>query len=171
MNRQVFELGLMAIKDVSWYGLLGWCMRHFDHDYVVEVIQRLGAIKPAAKPQWGTLTPQELIQHLGDSVRSSMGRAGAVNDRSNLIMRKIVAPLILNEIIRIPKNVKAPAHSMRSAHDDIETLQALLEEYLGLVQADELKPEPHPAFGNIGVDGWAKMHFVHFEHHFRQFGV
>ena len=146
-------------------------MRHFDHDYVAGVIQRLGAIKPEAKPAWGKLTRPELIQHFGDSVRYSMGRAGTVRDQSNWIMRTIVAPLILNGIIRIPKNVKAPAHSMRPARDDLETLHAVLDEYLGLVQAGEFEPPLHPLFGDIGVDGWAKMHLVHFEHHFRQFGA
>lgn len=146
-------------------------MKHFDHDYVAGVIQRLGAIVPDAKPAWGTLARGGLIQHLGDSVRYSMGRAGTVRDRSNWIMRKIVAPLILNGIIRIPKDMKAPAHSLRPARDDLETLQAVLDEYLGLVQAGALEPKPHPTFGDIGVDGWAKMHVVHFEHHFRQFGV
>jgi oxepin-CoA hydrolase/3-oxo-5,6-dehydrosuberyl-CoA semialdehyde dehydrogenase len=146
-------------------------MRNFDHDYVEEVIRRLGRITPDAKPAWGKLTRQGMIQHLADSVRYSMGRLGDVPDRSNWVLRKVIAPLILNEIIRLPRNLPAPPYPKRAAQDDLETLHALLEEYLGLVQAGEFAPKRNSALGDIGVDGWAKMHLVHFEHHMRQFGV
>lgn len=146
-------------------------MRPFDHDYVDEVIRRLGRLRPDAKPAWGTLTPPGMVQHLADSMRFSLGRAGDLPDQSNWFSRNLVAPLILNGIVRIPKNMKAPGYPKRSANDDIETLHALLEEYLGLVQAGELVPHRHPALGDLGVDGWAKLHYVHFEHHLRQFQV
>lgn len=146
-------------------------MKHFDQQYAADVIRRLAAIRPESKPQWGRMTRAELIQHLGDSVRYSMGRAGVVQDQSNWLMQYIAGPLILNGIVPLPKNIKRPEAPMRPAQDDIETLQALLEEYLGLVQAGELEPPRHPVFGNIGVDDWAKMHAVHFEHHLRQFGA
>ncbi|MBI4558849.1 MAG: DUF1569 domain-containing protein [Candidatus Hydrogenedentes bacterium] len=32
-----------------------------------------------------------------------------------------------------------------------------------------MQPEPHPYFGDIGIDGWSKLHVRHFEHHLRQF--
>ena len=54
---------------------------------------------------------------------------------------------------------------------DTETLHAVLETYLELVQAGELVPRAHPVFGDIGVDGWANLHIAHFEHHLKQFGV
>ena len=146
-------------------------MRNFDHDYVADVVRRLGRLKPDARPKWGKLAAPGMIQHLGDSVRFSMGRAGEVPNVSNWFTRTIVAPLILNGIVRIPKNIKAPELSKRSSYDDVESLHALLEEYLGLVQAGEFVPARQPVFGDIGIDGWAKLHLVHFEHHLRQFGV
>ena len=35
----------------------------------------------------------------------------------------------------------------------------------------ELVTGLHPVFGDIGVDGWDRLHVRHFEHHFTQFGV
>ncbi len=88
--------------------------------------------------------------------------------------RRVAGPLILQGLLPIPKNVRAPRRAVPTSgihlQDDLETLQALLEEYLQLVQADELTCPPHPLFGDIGVDGWARFHVVHFEHHLRQFG-
>ena len=146
-------------------------MRHFDHDYVEDFMKRLAKIPPDAKPRWGKMTPRAMVQHLADTVRFSMGKAGDVPDRSNAFSRRIVAPLILNGIVPIPKNLKAPPYPKGSSQDDIETLHAILDEYLGLVQAGGLAPKRHPVLGDLGVDGWAKMHYRHFEHHLKQFGV
>lgn len=148
-------------------------MRHFDHDYVADVIRRLSSIRPDATPAWGTLTPQGMVAHLADTVRYAMGRGGSLPDSSSWFSRNIVRPLILSGMVRIPKNIKAPEplkRDPRLSGGDIETLHALLDEYLSLVQAGEFDPKPHPYLGDIGIDGWARMHVLHFEHHLRQFG-
>lgn len=145
-------------------------MPAFDHDYVEDLIARLSSIPADAKPAWGTLDRDRLIAHLITTVRYSMGRLGTLPDRGNWFTKRILAPLIINGIVPIKKNVKVPGATPRAtSRDDLETLHALLEEYLQLVQADELTPPPHPFFGDLGVDGWAKMHLAHFKHHLRQF--
>jgi len=147
-------------------------MRPLDHDYVSELIIRLGKLRPDAKPAWGTLTPERMVGHLTATVRYSMGRASKLPVKGNWIVRNVLRPLILNGVVRIPKNIEAPDPSGQLfATGDTETLHAVLDEYLTLVQSGDLEPAPHPAFGDIGIDGWAKLHVVHFEHHLRQFGV
>ncbi|MDX9972182.1 MAG: DUF1569 domain-containing protein [FCB group bacterium] len=145
-------------------------MPAFDHNYVEDLIDRLGSIPAGAKPAWGALDRDRLIAHLITTVRYSMGRLGTMPDRGNWFTKRVLAPLIVNGIIPIKKNVKVPGATPRATgRDDLETLHALLEEYLQLVQADELTPPPHPFFGDLGVDGWAKMHLAHFKHHLKQF--
>ncbi|MCL4690964.1 MAG: DUF1569 domain-containing protein [Candidatus Hydrogenedentes bacterium] len=147
-------------------------MRPLDHDYVNDLIARLGRLRPDAKPAWGTLTPDRMVGHLMVIVRYSMGRGKPVPARGNWFIRWIVGPLIINGIVRMPRNVTGPAAAEALCPSgDTETLHAVLEEYLTLVQSGDLEPPPHPFFGDIGVDGWAKLHVVHFEHHLRQFGV
>ena len=148
-------------------------MRSLDHDYVEEVMARLGRIQADAQPAWGALTRDRLVAHLVGAVRFSMGRLGAMPDQGTWFTRRIMKPLVLNGIVRIPKNVRTrgAARQTPGGIDNLETLHALLEEYLQLVQADELTPPPHPIFGPLDVDEWAKMHVRHFEHHLRQFGV
>lgn len=146
-------------------------MQTLDHDYVEALIARLEAIPQDAKPLWGAMTRDTMAAHLAQAVRLSMGRPTPLPDNSTWFGRRVVGPLIINGILPMPKNVKSPMPAMDAAGKaDIETFHALLEEYLTLVQADELKPAPHPYFGTIGVDGWAKLHVVHFEHHMKQFG-
>jgi oxepin-CoA hydrolase/3-oxo-5,6-dehydrosuberyl-CoA semialdehyde dehydrogenase len=148
-------------------------VRPFDHDFVEEVVRRVSRLRPDTKPAWGAMTPPEMIGHLIESIQYSMGRGPNFAIETNWFKRRLLAPLVLNGILKIPKNIKAPRPPDAGPipAGDVETLHAVLEDYLALAQADELTPAPHPAFGVIGVDGWAKMHVHHFEHHLTQFGV
>lgn len=105
-----------------------------------------------------------------------MGRSARVPYAGNWVMSNVVGPLALrgwlplNATAGLPASLRAQGIEGREP-GDLETLHALLEEYLALVQADELTPAPHPRFGHLGIDGWDRLHVRHFEHHLRQFGA
>ncbi|NUM54833.1 MAG: DUF1569 domain-containing protein [Candidatus Hydrogenedentes bacterium] len=148
-------------------------MRTFDHDYVNDIIARLNRIKPGAKPVWGTMTPEQMIGHLAFWVRYSMGKGEALPFAGNWLTRNVIGPLTLSGWLPVPRNLKVESKLSvpQPVPADTETFHAVLETYLELVQSGEIKPHAHPFFGDIGIDGWARMHVVHFEHHLRQFGV
>lgn len=151
-------------------------MRHLDKDFLNEVLLRLSRINADTAPKWGRLRRDTLIEHLIWVVMHSMGRSRQVPFFGNWFTRRIVGPIFLTGIFPIPKNLQLPetlsAQGIVAREPgDLNTLRSVLEEYLGLVQADELKPGLHPAFGDIGVDGWDRFHVMHFEHHLRQFDV
>jgi hypothetical protein len=145
-------------------------MDEFDHDYVTRLLFRLGRLKQDARPRWGKMTPRDLVRHLAQSLKYSMGRLGGAADRSNAVTRGIIKPLVLKRIVPIMKNLKCtlPADNQT---ENLDSLHVLLEEYLALVQAGELHPCAHPALGPLDVDEWARLHVLHFEHHLRQFGI
>jgi hypothetical protein len=149
-------------------------MQALDHDYVNNLVDRLAQIGASAQPAWGRMTRDEMVTHLVRVVQYSMGKGPEFADHSTWFSRNVSAPLLLHGIISIPKNLPLPkprAGEKPGAHpEDLETLHAVLENYLSLVQAGELNPPPHPFLGNIGVDGWARLHVLHFEHHLKQFG-
>lgn len=150
-------------------------MKRFDHHYVEELIARLRKLSPDAKPQWGTMTGAQLLGHLIMVMRYCLGKGPEMPNKSTWFTRNVLGPLVLNGLLAIPKDVKLPRLSGKRpglpADGDIETLHAVLEEYLHAAQTGELKPPHHFAFGDLGVDGWAKMHVRHFEHHLKQFGL
>lgn len=151
-------------------------MGHLDADYIRRLMERLASIPDDASPAWGAMDRQACIEHLIWTVKAVMGKARAVPFGGNWLTTRVLAPLVLRGWVPIPKNVKLP-NAVREmgiemrVPGDLETLHAALEEYIALVQADELTPAPHPVFGDIGVDGWDRMHVLHFEHHCKQFGV
>ncbi len=149
---------------------------HLDTDYVNDIMARLKRIPKDARPAWGTLDRQGLVEHFIWVVRHSMGRSKTVPFLGNWFTRIVLRPIILTALVPMPKNIQFPRWLKETGFNgrepgDEETLHALLDEYLNLVQADELTTGIHPAFGDIGVDGWDRLHVLHFEHHFKQFGV
>jgi len=149
--------------------------QQFDHDYVNESMDRLMALPQDAQPVWGKMTPEALPSHLAGLVLYSMGRSGSIPDRSDWVKRNLLKRLLFAGLLRIPKNIpiaKAAADVLSPPKSyDVESLHALLEEYLGLILADEITPPPHPLLGPFSVDDWAEFHCLHFEHHFRQFEI
>ena len=150
-------------------------MRSFDHDFVENILQRMSKIPADAKPAWGKMTRDELIGHMTMVMRYTLGKGPEMPDKSTWVSRNIIRHLILNGIVAIPQNVRLPKPKKPGEAPpptgDMETLHAVLEEYLSAAETGRLSPPPHFFFGDLGVDGWAKMHVLHFEHHLKQFGV
>ena len=146
-------------------------MRPFDHDYVTDLVARLAKLKADAHPAWGTMSAPQMLGHLVATLRYSMGKGPVLPFVGNWATRRLLAPLILHGILPIPRNVTLPRADAPRPIADLETLHAALEEYLSRVHTGDLEPPHHPTFGDIGVDGWAKMHLRHFEHHLKQFGL
>ena len=147
-------------------------IREFDRDYAEDIIRRLKALPPDRKPKWGRMAATDLVPHLTQTMLYSMGRRGKRPFVGNWITLHIVGPLVLNGWVPMLKNVQlGPAAAPDATGYTLETLQAALDDYMAAVETGALHPEPHPLFGDIGVDGWAKMHSRHFAHHFKQFDL
>ena len=142
-------------------------MQHFDSDYADQIIERLRRIPRDSAPAWGSLCFDTLIEHFIWTLHHALGRSRRVPDCSTWFLRRVVKPLVLRGYIAIPKNIALPAQLAQQGitlcdAGDIETLAALLEEYLNLVQADDLAPAPHPFLGPLSIDDWDRIHVLHF---------
>ena len=151
-------------------------MQHFDHNYIDHVMTRLARVEAQAPPLWGRMDRAAMVRHLADLVRYSMGQGAPLADKSTWITRRVVAPLLMHGLVRIPKNIQATDQPRFELDEILEPnpdkyLLRMMQEYLDAVQADEITPHVHPAFGHVGIDGWSKLHVAHFDHHLRQFGV
>lgn len=151
-------------------------MQHFDSDYAECLCARIDTIPPDKTPRWGKLRRAGLIEHFIWSLKHAMGKSTKVPDCSTWFTRTIAKSLLIKGYLPIPRNVTLPEQLesqgiQMSESGDMETLQALMEEYLRRVQDDELVPYPHPFLGKMNIDEWDQFHVLHFEHHLRQFDV
>lgn len=142
-----------------------------DHRYKEELTERLRKLDADTVPQWGKMTPDDLIPHFAFVIRYSMGEGKPTRFKKSFV-RTIAKPFVFAGLLKLPKNVRVnvPDYSEETVRTP-DDLSALLDEYLAAAETGALETNPHPAFGDIGVDGWARFHIIHFEHHMTQFGL
>ena len=141
-----------------------------------EFMKRLESIPADAKPLWGTLDGTGVIEHLIYAVRGPMGQTDRkIPPMDTFFLRNIAGPLILNGILPMPKGIAVKDDDGSLFHSRVEggldELRATVEEFCARKNEPGFEIGVHPAFGAIGPDGWDKLHYRHFEHHCRQFGV
>lgn len=148
-------------------------VRDFDRDFAQEMVDRLSKLPRDRPPRWGRMHAVELVPHLTHTLQYAMGRLGPLPFTGNWLTRRVVGPLVLNGTLPIPRNINLPQPHGAPEPDSgsLETLHAVLEDYLASVETGALRPPHHALFGDIGVDGWARLHVRHFEHHLKQFGL
>ena len=134
--------------------------------------RRVDRLTPNASPQWGKFNATQMLAHLNDAMRMSMGEL-PVKPR-NLPLR--YPPLKQLVIYALPFPKGAPTAPELLARGDAaqfveeQATFRLLAERLGRKPAGGEWPE-HPAFGRLSHQAWGVLAFRHTDHHLKQFGV
>ena len=146
-------------------------MRIFDQRFVDEASAIIRALPMDKKPQWGKMSVPQMFAHMTTAFGYALGKVPQTANEGGFF-GKIAAPLILNGIVHIPKDQKAPSmYDAGAPTATAEELIAVITAYHARLSDPGFSPPSHPFFGDIGVNGWSKLGIVHFEHHLRQFGV
>lgn len=151
-------------------------MRAFDAAYVEEVMKRLEGLPADRKPNWGTMTPAQMIGHLNVTVRYMAGNGPEMPFKGNMKTRYVFKPLILNGIVAFPHNIKLPTPKGMTApppptDGTPEELRNSMNEFIEKRDRGELSPRTHPFFGPLNSREWSKFQVGHFKHHFLQFSI
>jgi hypothetical protein len=138
--------------------------------------ERLEALRSDSRRRWGTLTPHEMLCHLGDATDMVNGirpRKHPVPHRTRRLLKLIVLWSPMRWPHGRPTN---PMHDPRaegtrpSVFDrDMARLLAGLEK---LATASEGSLEPaHGLLGTMTTRDWQRWAYKHTDHHLRQFGL
>ena len=144
---------------------------NIDDRYVLEKL--LHELKPKAKPLWGKMTPQQMVEHLVESVEYTNGKYTCECDLPPDEARKLMETNVYSDT-EIRRNVilgTLPDHyRFGNLKDAVKQLMAELETF------DRYYNEPgitaiHAGFGPMNHQDWLLWHGKHFTHHFKQFGL
>lgn len=138
------------------------------------LIERVRHLTGEETPLWGKMNINQMVSHLVQA--GDMPFEPSVADRSNLLSRTVLKPLILY-VLPIPKEVKTSPEMNQLENgrkpQDFESDKAMLIESinrLGSLPLDR-KCLAHPFFGAMNAKQWAIMAHKHINHHLAQFGV
>ena len=144
----------------------------FNLDDRLTLARRLDALSASATPLWGRMDCLQMLAHLSDGVRMSLGEL-LVTGKGPRALR---VPPIRHAVIHwlpFPKSAPtAPELVSRRAVDheaERADLKHLLER-IGAMEGAREWPE-HPAFGHLNSRDWGTLTHRHVDHHLRQFGA
>lgn len=138
------------------------------------LVERLRALGSQSQRRWGTLTPHEMLCHLGDAAEMVLRirpRVKAVPMRR----RPLVKAVFLWSPVRFPHGVPTnPMHDPRADGTqpsefarDLARAVAALE---GIASSRGGLEPAHGIFGTMTVSDWQRWAWKHTDHHLRQFG-
>jgi hypothetical protein len=140
------------------------------------LLDRLRRLTPDSSRRWGTLTPHEMLCHLGDAaamVLRTRPRREPVPHRR----RPLVKWLVLWTAIPMPHGFPTnPMHDPRADGTRPSEFAADLARAIagldGIAAPGPQELEPvHGLFGTMSVADWQRWAYRHTDHHLRQFGL
>ena len=140
------------------------------------LIERLGALQADSRRRWGSLTPHEMLCHLGDAAAMVLGtrpRKVPVRMRHRPIFKWLGLWTAIPWPHGRPTN---PMHNPRAEgtkpSDFAQDLARVIAGIEGIAAAapDTLEPA-HGALGVMSVRDWQRWAYRHTDHHLRQFGL
>ena len=135
---------------------------------LARLIERLEAVTPDSPRKWGTMTPGEMLCHLGDATASVVSRAGTGDVPRN---RPILKWIALRSPLKWPPGLPTPPR-VNPQPGDFEADRRRAVEGLRAFAAtpgDQLAAG-HGAFGRMTEADWYRWAWRHTDHHLRQFG-
>lgn len=130
-----------------------------------------------AKPLWGKMSPQNIIEHLTGSLKMSTGKT---------IVKRYTTPeeaitiksKLIDSPAAIPEGVKNPlltGEAPALIHKDMDTAIAELfqeiDHFKTYYKQNPNAVHTHLRMGELTHGEWLIMHNKHFTHHFKQYGL
>lgn len=136
-----------------------------------EMQDRLAKLTADRAGLWGRMTAPQMVVHVADSLRTSVGELQV--RPKNLFLRYTPIKQLVIYWLPFPKNAPtAPELLARKPgewSDDVAQLRALIDRFATREIAGVWPV--HAAFGPLNGDQWGILMYRHADHHFRQFGV
>jgi Protein of unknown function (DUF1569) len=141
----------------------------------MEILRRLGKLRPDSERQWGRLSAHQMVCHLNDSFRLVTGERHAkpTSGVTVVLQRTIVkwtalwVPLRwLRGIPTVPE-IDQEIGGTRPLEfaADLADLEGLIE----VVSTRRFERTVHPFFGRMSAAAWLRWGYLHVDHHLRQF--
>jgi len=141
-----------------------------------EILRRLRMIGPVSQGRWGKMTAAEMICHLSDALRVSIGEKEAKPisnwfSRSGMKWAALWLPTKWPHGVQTVPECDAEIDGTKPAgiESDLGELREVLDRFTRQPRSFEL--QAHPIFGPMTEKEWMRWGYLHMDHHLRQFGA
>jgi hypothetical protein len=148
---------------------------NIDGEIKTSLITRLDSLTPDSKARWGKMNVVQMLTHMNDAFRISLGMKDAIN-KSNLFTRYVMFPFAVYVIPKWPRGTMTAAEmnqeklgsKARDFYTELEFLKKMIDVFN---EREGSKLKPHPMMGSLNKKQWRDLFVKHLKHHLEQFGV
>ncbi len=140
---------------------------------LAQLVARLNALRPDTPRQWGTLTPGEMLCHLGDATASVLDRASSTPGHRRPLLKWIAltSPLPWPRGLKTPAGVDPHADGTKPGDFEADRRRAISGLRVFAAASPGVLAASHGAFGRMTARDWHRWAYRHTDHHLRQFGL
>lgn len=139
-----------------------------------KILALINKLDNQRKPIWGSLSAQEMVEHLTDTLKIASGE----NKQKLLIPSEKVESMqrFLESDKEMARNIEVPfAPKERVLRNDTisDAIDEFVEQWIAFEEhyENEDTKEIHPFYGELNFDQWKKLNSKHITHHFKQFSL
>ena len=135
-------------------------------------LERLEKLSPSSPALWGKMDVAQMLAHITANLELAMTDKKV----SQVFMGRIFGAMAKRQILTkgLSKNTPtAPSVKIsdrREFHKEKGALRLGLEQFVKVREAG-ITRQPHPFFGRLTPNEWARLQYLHVDHHFKQFGM
>ena len=144
----------------------------FDATAHAHILDRITRMRPDAARRWGRMTAPQMVTHLSDQMRHTLGDAKCAA-RPGPLRNTLVRYLVIYWLPWPKGRIKGPPEAFLTKpttwEADVSTLIELVDRFVAR-GPDGRWPE-HALLGSMSGLDWGVFCHKHFNHHLSQFGV
>jgi hypothetical protein len=146
----------------------------FDPASLAQIQSRIGQLGAASKPQWGRMNVAQALAHCSGVLELALGDRRPGRMAIGRLIGRLVKPIVVGSEAPIRPNSPTLKELVVLDTRDVDVerrrLLALLDRFARGGPAG-CTDHPHPFFGRMSADDWARFEYKHLDHHLRQFGA
>jgi hypothetical protein len=145
----------------------------FQTEAVDEIISRIDKLTPTTERQWGKMDVAQMMAHCSAAMEMASGKINPPRLLIGRVLGPIFKSIYTNEKPFSQNNPTDKALVVADPRDfqrEQERLKVCVRQFHDGGEA-KCTRNPHPFFGSLSPQDWARGMYKHMDHHLRQFGA
>lgn len=145
----------------------------FEQEAVDEVCVRMDKLQGGAQRQWGKMDVAQMLAHCSAALDMALGASNLPRVFIGRLIGPMFKQIYINEKPFSKGNPTAKELVISEGKDFLREQQQLKLKVRQFHEGGEAKctRHPHPFFGALTPQEWARGMYKHLDHHLRQFGA
>ncbi|MCA9837343.1 MAG: DUF1569 domain-containing protein [Trueperaceae bacterium] len=137
-----------------------------------EMLGRLEKLSPSSQAQWGKMDVAQMLAHLATALEETMTTNKVRQTLLGRIFGKVAKRQVLNK--GLAKNMPTlPSIKIADPKEFQQEKKRFVQELERFLKGGEagIRRPSHDFFGRMTPNEWARLQYLHIDHHFRQFRI